>query len=63
MGTGSLIEQLNVLLKKSQGHLNFDYLKCPSHHSIISGIRHSWTPKGVKINVYQRTERASTKGI
>lgn len=24
---------------------------------------YSWTPKGVKINVYQRTERASTKGI
>lgn len=42
MGTGSLIEQLNVLLKKSQGHLNFDYLKCPSHHSIISGIRHNY---------------------
>ena len=42
MGTGSLIEQLNVLLKKSQGHLNFDYLKCPSHHSIISCIRHNY---------------------
>ena len=42
MGTGSLIEQLNVLLKKSQGHLNFYYLKCPSHHSIISGIRHNY---------------------
>ena len=42
MGTGSLIEQLNVLLKKSQVHLNFDYLKCPSHHSIISGIRHNY---------------------
>lgn len=28
------------------------------------GVRtYSWTPKGVEINVYQRTERASTKGV
>lgn len=42
MGTGSLIEQLNVLYPKSKGHLKIDNLKCPPKHSILSGIRYNY---------------------
>ena len=51
-------KQGNKFLSDSELRKEFTQLKKQSE------VRtYSWTPKGVKINVYQRTERASTKGI
>lgn len=47
---GELVQKNSVFM---------DYLQ----NGIPEVRTYSWTPKGVKINVYQRTERASTKGI
>ena len=34
------------------------------HFGANLGVRtYSWTPKGVRVNVYKRAERANTKGI
>lgn len=42
LGNGSLTEQLKVLHKRSEGHLNIENIKCPSQRSITSGIRHDY---------------------
>ena len=42
LGSGSLVTQLKVLVEKSNGLLDFNFVQIPSSTSHISGIRHDY---------------------
>ena len=42
LGTGSLIEQINILSAKSEGHFKINNLKYPSQRTILAGIRYNY---------------------